>query len=92
MVVNVQWDSNPASDGVVNYNLSVDNQAPVSIPTGQATIKVPITVAPGPHTVKVSASYLLLSGDPTSLVEGPQASASFTVNNGGNVINLKVTK
>jgi hypothetical protein len=94
--VHVQWGPNPAADGVISYNLYVDANPVVSVPTTVdptcSCIRTALTLAPGSHTVKVAVVYLLISSDPTSASEGPQATATFTVNNGGNVINLKVTK
>lgn len=94
--VNVTWDPPLPSESVVSYNLTVDALPTVSIPTGITPscgcVKTPIAVAVGPHTVKVTAVYLLIDVDPTSTVESAPLIGTFTLNAGAQIKNLKVSK
>lgn len=94
--VNVVWDPPLATETIQSYNLYVDSAPAVSVPVtvnaSCACIKAPIGVAVGSHTVRVADVYLLIDTDPTSAVEGPPATVTFTINGGGQIRNIKVTK
>ena len=95
--VQVLWDPPlPAESGITSYNLYVDLAAPISVPVTIdptcACIKAPIAVSVGSHTVRVTGVYLLIDTDPTSATETQSAVITFTLNNGGQIRNVKVTK
>lgn len=93
VTVFVEWDPPALDQTIQHYNAYLDTAPVVSVPITTdpscSCVKFPITVATGPHTVKVTAVYLLLTGDPTSTTEGPPATVTFAINN-GDVKNIKV--
>lgn len=95
--VRFQWDPPVAGDGTQSYNVTLDTQAPISVPatldtTCNCVRTAPITVAVGAHTVKITTVYLYLSTDPTATAETAPITATFTINAGNQVKNVKITK
>lgn len=83
--LHAQWNPNPVSDAVTDYQLRLDGTAPVTIPLSVCTAtlcRTAFTVPTyGAHSVTLSARNLKLSADPTSVQEGAQsAPIPFTLN------------
>ena len=68
--LHAKWDPNPATDNVVDYQLTIDAAAPVTVPLTACSATVCDTTfvitAYGIHTAKVAARNLSLDTDPTS--------------------------
>jgi hypothetical protein len=91
--VYVEWDGPLPGETVQSYNYYLDAlpvvSVPVKIDTACTCVKVPITVGPGPHTVKVTAVAPVLVGD-TNVVESTPVVVTFTINPGSQIKNVKV--
>lgn len=80
----VTWNPNAAADNVVDYQVTLDAGAPLTLPAASCTatacsqaISIPTL---GAHTVSVLARNLALSTDPTSLQASAPTTVSFTLN------------
>ena len=70
LAVRVQWDPNPASDGVLLYTLVVDGGAPLSVPLGACSASLceqGVTVSPGSHTFSLTATNQWGTSAPTGV-------------------------
>ena len=99
----IQWDQNLATEGVTSYNLYIDALPAVSVPNtlnaACSCIQQTAVFAHGPHTVKITAVAPDITcagcgtGQPAPvLVESPPLTATFTINAGSQVKNVKVAK
>lgn len=95
--IHAQWDQAPASENVINYTMTLDGGAPVTVPNtvdpSCTCIRTALVVpAFGAHTVSIVANNLLISTDPTSTQSGAPSAVSFTLAKAGVITNGKVTK
>lgn len=70
ITVRVQWDPNPASDGVTQYSLVVDGGAPLTVLPSVCTVSVceqSIVVSLGSHTATVTATNQWGTGPATAV-------------------------
>ena len=82
----VTWNPNAAVDNVVDYQVSLDAGAPLTVlatactaTTCSQAISLPTL---GAHTVSVVARNLAISTEPTSLQASAPTTVSFTLNRG----------
>ncbi len=96
VTLRLQWDPNSALDEVIGYRVYVDALPVVAVPTtltaACACIESPLTVAPGPHVVKVTAVNLMLSLDPASTQEGPPLTLTFTLSAPVTISKIRILK
>lgn len=88
--VTTSWNPNPATENVVQYNVTVDGVAQVPVLSsvcGGSPVKCTLQVQVpsfGPHTVSVAGVNLNISGDPSAVTGSQQvgtaASVSFNLN------------
>jgi hypothetical protein len=85
IAVRIQWDPNPASDGVTSYTVVVDGGSPITVlPTACTTTVCTLgaSLSIGSHTVSVSATNDWGTGPATTLVKAlivPGAPKNLTI-------------
>ena len=96
--VHAIWNPNPVADNVVQYQITVDSAAPVTVLASScsATACGPTLLTVGTfglHSASIVAQNLKLSTDPTSLQSGPALVIPFTLGSvpvvvaGGKIVN-----
>lgn len=96
-VVHAQWDPPAVADNVIDYQVTLDGGAPVTVPNVidascsciRSALNVP---AFGTHSVVIVARNLLLSTDPTSTQSSTPATVSFTLAKAAVVQHSTVTR
>lgn len=96
-VVHAQWDAPAATDNVINYTMTLDGGAAVTVPNtidaSCGCIKSPLNVpAFGTHTVVIVANNLAVSTDPSSTQASTPTSVAFTLAKAAVIKNGTVTK
>ena len=80
--VHATWTPNPSTDNIVQYQVTLDIAAPITVlPTVCTTICSQILTVPafGSHTISLVAQNLKLSTDPTSLQSSTPTTITFTL-------------
>ena len=83
VVLVASWNPNPASDTVLDYQVTLDGGAPVTVPASACTLTLcstPISVgAFGAHTAVLVARNLGLSTDPADVQSSAPVSLAFVL-------------